>query len=74
MIYLLYKVAYLNGLENFKFLYDEKYKYTGCYFDKDDFHGLKAHYKDVKIDILLMNNIPSVFFDEIRYDYIYLLF
>ena len=70
------RIAFINGKESQKFLSeDEKYKYTGFYFSREDVEYLTSGSIDnnlydlqgsTKIDILLTNVIPSVILDEMR--------
>lgn len=61
-------IAYINGTESKKYLQDlEKFKYTSNYFSKEDIDRLiDQHNENTKIDILLVNTIPSIFYDEMR--------
>lgn len=67
------KIGYLNGLENKMYLDNQRYKYTGEYFDIDDFNRLNDYmnsYRDlIGIDILLLNCIPSPLYNEIMYSF-----
>jgi hypothetical protein len=61
------RIAYLNGRENKKFLSeDEKFYYTGCYFSRNDIDRViqDTQGSKLKTDILLLNSIPSIIYDE----------
>jgi hypothetical protein len=61
------KIAYINGKENKKYLSeDDKYKYTSCYFSRDDVDYLidSTKNKESRVDILLLHSIPSTLYDE----------
>jgi hypothetical protein len=58
-------IAYLNGAESKKYLQDvQKFKYTSNYFSKEDIDRLIDQQN--KIDVLLVNTITSIFYDEMR--------
>ena len=63
------RIAFLSGKENKKYLSeDEKYKYTSCYFSRDDIDMLikDSNKFKMKTDILLINTLPSVIYDEMK--------
>lgn len=62
------RIAYMNGKENKKYLSeDDKFKYTSCYFSRDDIYYLtdRTNTKDIRVDILLLHSIPSILLNEL---------
>jgi hypothetical protein len=61
-----FRIAYLNGEENKKFLSEfDSYNYTGCFYSRDDIDLLLNEKEESKVDILLLNTIPSIIYDEL---------
>ena len=58
------RISFINGQENMKFLLND-YSYTGNNFNRNDIETLVNCKDEMKTDILLINSIPSVFYDEI---------
>jgi hypothetical protein len=62
------RICYLSGKENKKYLdEDAKYKYTSCFFSRDDIDKLfELSRKDGgKIDIFLTHSLPSIVHEEL---------
>ena len=63
-------IAYLNGKENINFL-QENFIFTSNFFNKEDIKNLinQKTENNKKIDLLLLSNLPSIFFKEIQNDF-----
>jgi hypothetical protein len=59
------KIVYINGLELLKYLGQDEYCYTGGYYSREDVNRLILPNEKTKTDILLVNTMPSVLFDEL---------
>jgi hypothetical protein len=60
------RIAFLNGYENKKYLSeDEKFNFTGNYFSREDVDLFLNKKDELKVDILLLNCLPGVIYDEL---------
>ena len=61
-------IAFLTGKENLKFL-QENFIFSSNFFTKENLLDLQTQKSQKKIDLLLLSNLPSIFFKEIQNDF-----
>jgi hypothetical protein len=60
------RIAFLNGSECQKFMSSiDRFKYTGSAYTREDIDNLLNDREELKVDILLLNTVPGIIYDEL---------